>query len=113
MEVIKVLEGDEFAIVLWNTICADMPADIGKKFGIEPKGRDTEVNVQVLVNGVEVPFLEAVREAFRRHSLLYEQAVREAALKMLDGSSLYDLIHALQGAEWAIKEQIDKLEVPR
>lgn len=58
-ETIQLLDKNNVAVTVFNTMC--MKADKGDildLFNIDPKVGSTVVNLQVLVNGVEVPAVE-------------------------------------------------------
>lgn len=71
--------------------------------------REQTVTVQVLVNGVEVPFLASVADNWGRIMKQFDQAVREEAESRLKGSNLKNLERIMREFDWQIGEELNKL----
>lgn len=58
-ETIQLLDQNDVAMTVFNAMCVKAEkGDILDMFNIKPDGDSTVVNLQVLVNGVEVPAVE-------------------------------------------------------
>ena len=58
-ETIQLLDQNDVAVTVFNAMCVKAEkGDILDMFNIDPKVGSTVVNLQVLVNGVEVPAVE-------------------------------------------------------
>lgn len=79
-EKVKVLTQRDVEVLLWNAMCESTKgSEILTKFGIVPNGLDTEVDVKVTVNGVEVPFIEEVGRFLSQ----YRDHVKNEAKRMV------------------------------
>ena len=111
MSKIKLLERTPAQIILWNAICETEPKDfLLEKFKLSPDGDNTEADVKVFVNGVEVDFTLAFATSVQLFFDRYEKHIKEKAVELITASSVSDLYNSIQNAEWSIKTALDKLE---
>ena len=57
-DTIKLLDKNDVAVTVFNAMCMKSTTNIFETFNIDLEGDSTVVNLQVLVNGVEVPAVE-------------------------------------------------------
>lgn len=112
---IDILRQTPFAIALINAMSVVNPTDFTEAFGLTTKTPDgrcspvvSEVNVEVRVNGVLVPFVEESQLGMDAMMANLDEAIKEAAVKMLKGSKLYGLMSAIDNAEWQIKQALEE-----
>lgn len=83
--------------------------DIAEIFALEfKKGEQCLVDVQLIVNGVSVPFTAAVTFAWESLNKKINKKVEERALELLNGSGLIDLKNAIDDAQWKIEDALRK-----
>lgn len=65
------------------------------------------LEVQLLVNGLEVPFTATIEDLFSRMDLSIDRRAKRLATEMLSSSGLDGIRTVLEEAEWKIKNLID------
>ena len=83
--------------------------DLIKRYNLQAEGDGSTAQVTVLVNGIEVSFLNVIEPALKRMTDRYAADVKEAAMKLLKGSPLFDLYNRIENAEWEITRALDKV----
>jgi hypothetical protein len=107
MEEVKILRREPANILLFNAICAVCSRDeLMQTFNITGKCDATTATVQVLVNGVEVPFAGALDKAVEDILSGQKDRIREEAVKLLTESPLADLYATIQDAEAKIRSAL-------
>lgn len=69
------------------------------------------VEVRVTLNGVEVPFVKALDEAFELVFANEDKRIEEKALDLLKARGLDNLVYALQQAEYQIEQAFEQAGV--
>jgi hypothetical protein len=107
-EQVKVLDRKGANIVLFNAMAEIADSTILEVFKVKAEGDDTEVSVQVLVNGVEVPFAECLVKAVNKMCADNDELVKEKAIDLITRSGLRETLDTLENADWQIQEALDK-----
>lgn len=69
----------------------------------------TNPDVVMLVNGVEVPFVQELKRMLQHLEASFDEQVHKAAVNLLSGSRLRDLAHKLDMVEWEIEQAVSSL----
>lgn len=112
---VRILDRKSFNIVLFESMVALVgEQDLGEVFGLTANGYETEVDMQVAmtVNGITVPFTEALEAAVNRMYNTFDEnfdkLVDEAAMKKVTGSKLAELMQEIESSEWRIRDILNK-----
>lgn len=108
---IKLLDRNAVSITLWNAMCASVSKnDLLEHFNIEPTGEDTAAEVKITVNGVEVDFTETFVKYVQQFNTGFNAAVEKKAKELImKDNALQELAHAIEDAEYEIKERIARI----
>lgn len=107
-ETINVIDSSIPAILILNAMTAVANhGDIIEKFRVV---NGPNVEVTLLVNGVEVPVVAALVDCWERLEAERDEAIKKAALALITETHLDGLYDAIKDAEWRIKQQLDLLE---
>ncbi len=112
-EVINPLTRQNPEVILWNAMCAVVKDDqnIIDMFKIQYPPHDPDagtVSVQVLVNGVEVPFIDSVKKGLETLMGSFDEAVLDKAKELItEQPTLLNLQSKLSEADWAINEALE------
>ena len=108
-EVKNVLNRDAAGIILMNAV--SIPEGLVNKIASSPGGPNVEV--KLTVNGVEVPFEQAVNEAFERWERNFNDYVEKKAKELIMKAhlehieeSMYNLRNEFENAEWKISAML-------
>ncbi len=116
-EKVKVLTQRDVEVLLWNAMCESTKgSEILTKFGIVPNGLDTEVDVKVTVNGVEVSFMETMSGVFAefnwhvhaRAKELVEDYIRSQTWHTLQ-DKVRDIDDALGDLNREVQSELEKM----
>lgn len=112
MQKIKLVNGRRtpLATALWYAM-HNTTEDVLQKFQLEVDGKiSNEVEVKVLVNGVEVDLVEELAAFVKHVDDALEDAVKEEAIRRItQDNKLEELSYAIRDAEWKIRDTLDKL----
>lgn len=107
-EMIDPVANNTPSVMLVNAMSAACGKDdLVKLFGLTPS-KDMRVEVELFVNGVPVPFMQTMTEAWQVLSDQLERNIREKALELVKGTKLAELMGTLENAHWAIEEEMRK-----
>lgn len=107
---IKILSRNASEVLIFNAMVKTEGAeDILSIYNLVPNGDDTEAIVQVLVNGIEVPFKEAFEDSINVFVADMDAKIKEKALELITESGLDSLYSEIANAEWKIRERLDAL----
>lgn len=109
-ETIKILAGKPAIVAVMNAMCEVLgpDSDIIKHFGIPADGDLSEVQVEVKVNGIVVPFVECLQPAMDRILASIDKEVEDKAIELLKSSpTLSNLYNEIENAEWKIREALE------
>ena len=112
--ILKLRDNNAFSVALYDAMINTGENLVGH-FNVAYAGGNTLVNVEatITVNGIEVPFTEALYKAVNESvavlEVQYEQRVRKAALHLVSRSKYLNLYNAMHNAEYLIEEELDKL----
>lgn len=67
-----------------------------------------DVEVTLLVNGIEAPFTSVAKGFMRRMQSHVEQEVLKKAKELISTSGLNPVLDALQAAEWKIEQALEQ-----
>lgn len=112
MTTIKLLDKNALSIALFNAMCEQMGenGDILTHFKIEANGDASTVNLKILVNNVEVDLVPELVRFIQSLDAQFEAAVEKKAKELImKDQILQDLAYAIQNAEWAIQDRLDKI----
>ena len=112
MTTIKLLDKNALSIILFNAMCEQMGenGDILKHFKIEANDVASTVNLKILVNNVEVDLVPELVRFIQSLDAQFEAAVEKKAKELImKDQILQDLAYAIQNAEWAIQDRLDKI----
>ena len=90
------------ANLLWDAMLQTGGEDLWETFGVELGFKELAVDVKVTVNGVEVPFLDTVREFLSR----YHAHVKSEAKHMVRKGVLDTHLDAVEEALSSLAEKI-------
>ena len=110
---IDVLRKTPFAVLVLNamsSVANKNGGDIISHFNL-PTANPEQVEIEVKVNGVVIPFTDEGQIGLNLIMDNYEKAVKEAAVELLKSSRLNGLLVALDNAVWKIEEEIRKTGV--
>ena len=116
-ETVKILTPSDVVGTLWNAMFESTnDFDMLTKFGITPDGDNTEVEVKVTVNGVEVPFMETMSSVFAefddhvhaRAKELVEDYIRSQTWRDLQ-DKVRDIDDALEDLNRGVQSELEKL----
>lgn len=110
-QLINPTAGDPATILLLNAMAAmtDDKDDIIERFGIVMKGPEAgKVSVQVLVNGVEIPYQEAFKVSIKQCLGGYEDHVKKKAMELLKEHPLTNSLYSLMNTvDYELEQIID------
>jgi ribosome-associated translation inhibitor RaiA len=112
-ERVNPLDGSAAGILLMNAMSAGAKDTEFDRLFVEPsraKGEPIKVDVVLLVNGHEVPFMKCVNDAWKSIDERVDEMVREKAMELVSKSRLDGLMRALDDAEWRIEEELRKAQ---
>ena len=114
MATIKLLDKNALSITLFNAMCEQMGenenGDILTHFKIEANDVASTVNLKILVNNVEVDLVPELVRFIQSLDAQFEAAVEKKAKELImKDQILQDLAYAIQNAEWAIQDRLDKI----
>ena len=112
MTTIKLLDENALSITLFNAMCEQMGenGDILTHFKIEANDVASTVNLKILVNNVEVDLVPELVRFIQSLDAQFEAAVEKKAKELImKDQILQDLAYAIQNAEWAIQDRLDKI----
>lgn len=111
MTTIKILEQNELSVTLFNAMCEQVSdGDVLKHFNLEANGDASTVNLKILVNNVEVDLVPELVRFIQSVDAQFEAAVEKKAKELImKDQILQDLAYAIQNAEWAIQDRLDKI----
>lgn len=112
MTTIKLLDKNALSITLFNAMCEQMGenGDILTHFKIEANGDASTVNLKILVNNVEVDLVPELVRFIQSLDAQFEAAVEKKAKELImKDQILQDLAYAIQNAEWAIQDRLNKI----
>lgn len=103
--------GSTPSVMVMNAMAKACPdhLDITKFFRMDGDAKEIAVEVEMLVNGVPVPFVETISEAWQALDAGLDSSIREKAVELIKGTKLQALLYQLEMAEWAIEEEIKKV----
>ena len=116
-ETVKILTPSDVVGTLWNAMFESTnDFDMLTKFGITPDGDNTEVEVKVTVNGVEVPFMETMSSVFAefddhvhaRAKELVEDYIRSQTWRDMQ-DKVRDIDDALEDLNRGVQSELEKL----
>lgn len=67
------------------------------------------VEVTLLVNGVELPFVETMNDIYQRMERQIDEQARKVAEKMVTEAGLDGVADALREVEWKVKDALSKV----
>lgn len=67
------------------------------------------VEVMLLVNGVELPFVETINDIYQRMERQIDEQAREVAEKMVMEAGLDGVADVLREVEWKVKNTLSKV----
>ncbi len=100
------------SILLINAMSKHCPnsVDMKEMFGIErPAEGPVMLDVELIVNGVSVPFKHTVEDVWRQLCDKRDEKLLEMAKKLVSSSALEPLMDALQTAQWDIEQALEKV----
>ncbi len=111
-ETIKIMCGTPAAIVLLDAISsAAGDRDVLEVFNIPNNGGDdTQVSVEVRVNGVLVPFTTCLDAALDRWAEHNDQEVKDQAIQLITEAGLDTLYGEIRNAEWKIRAALSRVK---
>lgn len=84
--------------------------DIMDMFKLTPEGDASKAQIEVLVNGVPIPFVECFAEAIKNIDKYIGERAKEKAIELLKESSLIDLYNRIQDMEYEFSVILDKVQ---
>ena len=111
MQKIKILSDDPLAVALWNAMCNNTKAgEVLDKFKLEPKGDESEVEIKILVNGIEVDLVGELTNFVKSVDKTLEDAVKNYAMDIITKDrNLLNLQYEIEQAEWKIRDKLEAL----
>jgi hypothetical protein len=76
---------------------------------VREDGKNVEVDVELLINGVHVDVKKTLDEMWERLVSKYHEDVLEKSKELLSQSRLNKLDELIRDAEWKIEEELNKL----
>lgn len=113
-QTVDALGHQDASVALLNALAAARGPgedDIHLRFGM--KMPCTDVEVELLVNGISVPFVETLADSLRALNDAFSRKVREEALRLVGSARLEELRQALDHAEWAIEVALEKAQLQK
>ena len=112
MKKIKLVNGRRTPLArsLWYAM-HNTTEDVLQKFKLEVDGKiSDEVEVKVLVNGVEVDLVEELADFVKHIDDTLEDAVKEEAIRRITkDNKLEELSYSIRDAEWKIRDKLEAL----
>jgi hypothetical protein len=110
-EIINPTEHSTASIFLINAMAkAVAPGGLFEHFKIPTNsGQPVEVEVELKINGVEVPFKETLNEMWDRMRSRYKEDILEKAHELISQSRFEKLNDLLADAEYNIKAELQEL----
>lgn len=109
-EIIDITKDTSTAIVQMNAFAMLTQAEQDAILPIDSKPRHM-MEVEVRLNGVPVPLVKALDEAFALVFANENRRIEEKALEMLKARGLDSLVYAIQQAEYQIEQAFDQVGV--
>ena len=109
IEKVDPVSGTSSSILLLNAMAKMAPSsvEIAEIFGLE-RGDARAVSVELIVNGVSVPFAATVEDAWHAMAQRIDTMVTEKALELVSKARLDKLMCALDDAEWQIEKALEE-----
>lgn len=107
---IKILSRNATEVLIFNAMVrSEDKKDLLEIYNLKANGDDTEAVVQVLVNGVEVPFKETFEDSINAFMVDMDTKIKEKAIELITESGLEELYNEISNAEWKIREKLNSL----
>ncbi len=112
-EIVPILSRTTATTVLFQSLILACKAleeagEAAKAKELYAKGQNVEVEVRI--NGIEVPFSQSVEEALNQYGEQIEKdfnkAVEDRALELLKGENIRPLLDKLESIEWELKQAL-------
>jgi hypothetical protein len=84
-------------------------AAITRAKALGDKINSNPVEVTLLVNGVELPFVETMNDIYQRMERQIDEQAREVAEKMVTEAGLDGVADALREVEWKVKDALSNV----
>lgn len=88
-----------------------MSEEDARKVFDQAHANDGDVEVELTISGVSVPVIKVLESVWNSFKEVSDENVREAALKLIQGSKLEKLLNVIQQAEWKIEKELAQLGI--
>ena len=108
-EKIKIPGGSDASLIVFEAMVKSAGPAFMERFAIVlPASGLPTVDVVMTVNGVDVPVVETLQEAWDRAAAEIDHLVEDRAVELVQGSGLADLLNTLRDSEWRIRDAISR-----